>query len=96
MGRILNTTFAILTIGPILLSFACIAIVIGLSSFADCRIDESGVHPCWVFGTDVGEVTAVIGLFAAWGPLIFGPFVVGAGILWVLVAGVRAILHRKR
>lgn len=96
MARFTHISFASLTFGPILFWLFAIAVVLSLSGLADCRIDEAGAYPCHVMGIDVGNMAANLGLFAAWGPLIFGPFVVGAGILWALVAIVRRLLHRKR
>lgn len=92
----MNRIFAILTFGPILLWLSCIGLVLTLGSTAECQINEAGVHPCIIMWRDFGEMAATAGLFAAWGPLIFGPFVLGAGILWMLVAIVRTVLRRKR
>ena len=91
----MNRIFAILTFGPILIWAGCFALVKTLGSAAGCRIDEAEVHPCLIMGRDFGQTAATAGLFATWGSLIFGRFVLGAGILWALVAGVRAILRRK-
>lgn len=91
----MNRLFALLVFGPFLLWILAIIAVVVLSSSETCVINEAQVNPCIVFGYDIGETATTLGLFAAWGPLIFGPFSAAAGILWALVAVIRAMAKRK-
>ena len=91
----MNRLFAILTFGPILLWGLAIITGVALLGGEDCVINEAQVNPCIVFGHDIGTFATTLGLYAAWGPLNFGPFVAAAGVLWVLVAVIRAMAKRK-
>ncbi len=91
----MNRLFALLTFGPLVLWVGCFIAVIALSGLGGCAIDEGNIHPCMVMGRDVGELAATLGIYAAWGPLIFGPFTIGAGMIWGIYAIVRALVRRR-
>jgi hypothetical protein len=63
-----------------------------------CQLDEGSIHPCGIFGVDLGYLLyamALSGLIMFHG-LLFGlPFVGGALLLWLVVAGVAAFLRRR-
>jgi len=53
------------------------------------------VHSCGIWGINVGGIAYSLGVFAAWGPLIFLTIVLVAGILWAVLA-IIARLRKKR
>jgi hypothetical protein len=60
-----------------------------------CQVDESGIHPCVVFGIDLGYplyATALTGLIM----LIGLPFAGVALLVWLVVAGVAMLRRRRR
>ncbi len=86
---------AFLTLAPIAAWLSSIAVVLMLGTLAGCSIDEGSVHSCTISGTNVGELAYTIGVFAAWGPVFFLPLVLGAGILWAIVAIVARIRAKR-
>ncbi|CUH86476.1 hypothetical protein PH5382_00388 [Phaeobacter sp. CECT 5382] len=91
----INRIFLLFTLGPVLLWLLCIAVVLFLGNVIGCTIHEGFANPCNLLGMDLADTAYSMGVFAAWGPLLFGPVVVGAGILWILVALIRSIRKRK-
>lgn len=96
MSRWINRFFAFMTLLPVLVWLGCVLGVLILGSLYGCRIDEAGAYPCDVLGRDVGETAAMLGVLAAWGPLIFGPFVLASGAAWGLFALIRHLRLRAR
>lgn len=86
---------AFLTLAPLALWLSSIAIVLLIGAVAGCTIDEGSVHSCGIWGINVGGIAYSLGVFAAWGPLIFLPLVLVAGILWAVLA-IIARLGKKR
>ena len=86
----------LMTFGPIVLWAGCFLGVIILGGVYGCQINESGAYPCDFHGRDVGETAAMLGILAAWGPLIFGPFVLVSGAAWGLYALIRRLRLRAR
>lgn len=91
----INRLLAILTIGPLLLWILSITVVLFLGNVMGCTIHEGFANPCTIAGLDLSDFAYSLGIFAAWGPLLFGPVVLGAGFLWGAVALIRAIRKRK-
>lgn len=96
MSRWINRFFAFMTLLPILVWLGCVLGVILLGTIYGCRIDEAGSYPCDFHGRDVGDTAAVMGVLAAWGPLIFGPFVLASGAAWGLYALIRHLRLRVK
>lgn len=96
MWRWVRLLFAIATFGPILLWIGAIAGVAILGGVFGCQIDESGYHPCEFMGRDVGKTALSMMMWAAWGPLIIGPFVGIAGMSWAATSFVRMLVLRRR
>ncbi|MGY9049755.1 hypothetical protein P775_20945 [Puniceibacterium antarcticum] len=88
----MNRVFAALVFGPILLWILCIAAVMILSGPFGCTIHEGFANPCLVWGTDQSENAYTFGMLGAWGPLFFGPLVMGVAMLW----GIFALIRRAR
>lgn len=86
MPRWVHKVFAVLTMGPVALWLISIAVTLSLGKFGGCVIHEGFANPCVLAGRDWGETAYAVGVFAAWGPLIFAPYVVVAGFGWVAVA----------
>ncbi|KZY35056.1 hypothetical protein A3731_18010 [Roseovarius sp. HI0049] len=85
-----------MTLLPVLLWLGCVAGVLILGILYGCRIDEAGAYPCDFHGRDVGDTAAMMGVLAAWGPLIFGPFVLASGAAWGLFALIRHLRLRAK
>lgn len=96
MSRWINRFFAFMTLLPILVWLGCVLGVILLGAIYGCRIDEAGSYPCDFHGRDVGDTAAMMGVLAAWGPLIFGPFVLASGVAWGLYALIRHLRLRVK
>lgn len=96
MSRWINRFFAVMTLLPILVWLGCFLGVILLGTLYGCRIDEGGSYPCDFHGRDVGDTAAMLGVLAAWGPLIFGPFVLASGVAWGLYALIRHLRLRVK
>lgn len=96
MSRWINRFFAFMTLLPILVWLGCVLGVILLGAIYGCRIDEAGSYPCDFHGRDVGDTAAMMGVLAAWGPLIFGPFVLASGAAWGLYALIRHLRLRVK
>ncbi|WP_027236978.1 hypothetical protein [Leisingera caerulea] len=94
--RLVRRLLATLTIGPIVLWLLCIAAVMLLGFGFDCEIHEGFANPCVVLGRDLGEAAYTLGVLAAWGPLIFGPVSMGAGLLWGLAIALSRYLAARR
>jgi hypothetical protein len=56
----------------------------GLASALGCELNEGSVHPCMLFGSDIGETLYTFGVLG-WLSIIGIPFVVIALIIWVIV-----------
>ena len=91
----ISRLLAALTFGPMLLWLVSIGAVLFLGSVMGCTIHEGYANPCMVVGFDLGNMASSMGIFAAWGPLFFGPVVLGAGFLWFLMALIRQLRKRK-
>lgn len=96
MHRWVTRLFLLTTIGPILLWLSCFVVVTVLTNLFGCVVNEGAVNPCIVFGRDVGDTAAVLFLLGAWGPLVFGPFVLASGAAWALYTLIRALRRRLR
>ena len=94
--RLVRRILAICAIGPIVLWLLCIAFVMLLVFGFDCTIHEGFANPCVVLGRDLGETAYTVGVFAAWGPLIFGPVSMGAGLLWAIAVVIDRYRSRPR
>jgi len=59
-------------------------------------IDEGSVHSCTISGTNVGELWPIpLACSPPGGPVFFLPLVLGAGILWAIVAIVARIRAKR-
>ncbi|WP_264212981.1 hypothetical protein [Leisingera thetidis] len=94
--RLIRRILAILALGPIALWLLCIAFVMLLGVGFDCTIHEGFSNPCVVLGRDLGDTAYTMGVFAAWGPLIFGPVSLGAGFLWAIAVAIDRRRSRPR
>ncbi|MBQ4826401.1 hypothetical protein J4729_17870 [Leisingera sp. HS039] len=92
--RLIRRILAILALGPIAVWLLCIALVILLGFGFGCEINEGFANPCVVLGRDLSETAYSMGILAAWGPLIFGPVSMGAGLLWAIAVAIDR--HRSR
>jgi len=95
MARLLHILFALLVFGPVALWLAAFAATLVLANRFDCAISEGAVRPCIVAGADWGEAAYTLAMFAAWGPLMLAPMVIGAAALWMLFMLLRAVLRRR-
>lgn len=95
MHRWITRLFILTTFGPVLGWAACAGAVLWLSGPHGCRIDEAGAYPCVVLGRDIGQAAAMMGILAAWGPLLFGPVVLVSGGAWGLYALIRRLRRRR-
>lgn len=91
-----NRIFAFLMAAPILIWLLSLIAMFLLGYVFGCKVNEGYVQTCKVFGIELGESIYSFGIFAAWGPLMFGPIVVGTGLLWALVALIATIRKRLR
>lgn len=94
--RLVRRILATFTLGPIVLWQMCIAFVLLLGIGFGCEIHEGFANPCVVLGQDVGETAYTAGVLAAWGPLIFGPVSLGAGLLWGIANALSRYLASRR
>ncbi|MEO3478498.1 hypothetical protein AAFO90_12560 [Phaeobacter sp. CAU 1743] len=95
IGRNAHRILALLTLGPILLWALAFGAVLFLSAVLGCSINEGFAAPCLLLGRDISDTAYALGLFAAWGPLVFAPFVMGAGLSWAILALIGALRKRK-
>ena len=63
----------------------------GLASVLGCELDEGSVHPCILFGSDIGATLYTFGVLG-WLTLIGIPFAIGALVVWAIVA---VVLSRR-
>jgi len=91
MHRWITRLFAITTLGPVLIWLGCVGAVLYLSGIHGCHITEAGVQPCVIFGRDIGQSAATMGILAAWGPLLIGPVVAASAMAWGLYALIRRL-----
>ncbi len=96
MNRWINRFFALMTFGPILLWLGAIVIVMVLGGVYGCQINEASVNPCDVHGREIGETAALLGFFAAWGPLIMGPVIAVSALAWGVLAIIAYLRRRAR
>lgn len=94
--RLVRRILATLTIGPVVLWLLSIAFVMLLGFGFDCEIHEGFANPCVVLGRDLGETAYTMGVLAAWGPLIFGPVTMGAGLHWAIAVVINRYRSRPR
>ncbi|WP_323782721.1 hypothetical protein [Leisingera sp.] len=92
--RLIRRILAIVALAPIALWLLCIACVMLLGFGFGCDINEGFATPCVVLGRDLSETAYSLGLFAAWGPLMFGPASLGGGFLWAVAVAIDR--HRNR
>jgi len=81
----------IIAAGPFVLTLGAGLIAAALG----CQLNEGSVHPCVVFGVDLGYplyATALTGLIM----LIGLPFAGVALLVWLVVAGAAVFLRRRR
>ncbi|MEX0284621.1 MAG: hypothetical protein AB3N23_08415 [Paracoccaceae bacterium] len=93
---LINRLFLIAMLLPIAIWAGCIGLVIFLSSVQGCTIHEGFPNPCTFLGMDWSQTAYGLGLFAAWGPLIFGPVVAAIGMAWLVYSGAARFLNRWR
>lgn len=96
MHRWITRLFMLTTLGPILFWVGCFVAVTVFTSVYGCEVNEGGTYPCDVHGVEMGETAAMLFVLGAWGPLIFGPFVVASGAAWGVYALIRAVRRRRR
>jgi len=60
-----------------------------------CRLDESGSHPCMLWGSDIGD-TLLVFFVMGWFELLTLPLGGLALLLWLGVAAWRAMARRRR
>ena len=65
---------------PVLSVLACAAI----AQIGHCQVDEGGVHPCLVFGRDMGELAYGLGMMG-WFFLMTFPVALISIVLWLLI-----------
>lgn len=78
----------LLWIAPLLLALAAG----GLASSLGCELNEGSVHPCILFGSDIGGTLYTMSVLG-WLTIIGIPFVVIALVVWAIVA---IVLNRRR
>jgi hypothetical protein len=64
----------------------------GVASLLGCELNEGAIHPCILFGSDIGETLYTFGVLG-WLSIIGLPFAVIALVIWAIVA---AIVNRRR
>jgi hypothetical protein len=57
----------------------------GLASVLGCELNEGSIHPCILFGSDIGQTLYTFGVLG-WLSIIGIPFAVGALAIWVVVS----------
>lgn len=65
-----------------MLPLAALAVLVPLALIGDCTVTAAATQSCIVFGADLGEPLAKLGVFAAWGVLITGPLALLLAALW--------------
>ena len=88
--------FMLMTFGPLAVWAGCFLGMVILGGVYGCQINESGTYPCGFHGHDVGQTAAMMGILAAWGALIFGPFVAASCLAWGLYALIRRLRHGRK
>src|SRR5437763_1241150 len=78
---------------PMLTTFTAI----GIANAYDCQVDESGLHPCLIGGTDYGEWLQA-GAMSFWFILVSMPagFVLFIGWLIVFILHLRALGKKRK
>jgi hypothetical protein len=64
----------------------------GLASALGCELNEGSIHPCILFGSDIGGTLYTFGVLG-WLSIIGIPFAAIALVIWAIVA---LILNRRR
>ena len=72
-----------------------LALAIGVASPFGCALDEGSVHPCVVFGLDLGALLYVMAV-AGWMTLFTAPLAAIALAGWLVVALVMFAIRRRR
>ncbi len=83
----MTIAFALSAAVILLFAFAPLISAFSASAVADangCALDEGGVHPCLIGGTDYGETLSVM-FVLGWFGLITMPLGALAAIVWCLV-----------
>lgn len=98
-GRGLILAFALSAAVILLLAFAPLISAFSASAIADangCALDEGGVHPCVIGGTDYGETLSVM-FVLGWLGLVSLPLGALAAIVWCIVLViVLAVKYRRK
>jgi hypothetical protein len=64
----------------------------GIASALGCVLNEGSIHPCMLFGSDIGKPLYTMGVLG-WLSIIGIPFAAIALAIWAIVA---VILNRRR
>jgi hypothetical protein len=64
----------------------------GLASALGCELNEGSIHPCILFGSDIGKGLYTTGVLG-WLSIIGIPFAVVALVVWAIIA---LVLSRRR
>lgn len=79
--------FSLSALAILFVTFAPLISALSASIVAEshgCALDEGGVHPCVVGGTDIGEWLALM-FVSGWFMFFTAPLGFGAAIIWALV-----------
>ena len=63
----------------------------GLASVLGCELNEGSIHPCILFGSDIGKTLYTFGVLG-WLSIIGIPFAALALIVWAIIT---AVLNRR-
>ncbi len=97
-GRGLVLAFALSAAVIVLLALAPLISAFSASAIADangCALDEGGVHPCVIGGTDYGETLSVM-FVLGWFGLVTLPLGALAALVWCLVLAIVLVLKYRR
>ncbi len=57
----------------------------GLATWLGCELNEGSIHPCILFGSDIGKTLYTMGVLG-WLSIIGIPFAAIALVVWAIVA----------
>lgn len=85
----MKRTFTVLLLaGPAIWVLAMLLSVL-LSEAFGCEVHSEAPDACRIAGIDFSGVAGALESFAAWGPLIVGPFMAAVLIVWGVVSFVQ-------
>jgi hypothetical protein len=88
---IILSLISLLAISPMILAFTAM-LVAGING---CTLNESGAHPCVIFGTDYGE-TLLGMMISLWLLMVTCPAGAVLIIVYVIIAGVITFFAKRR